>query len=361
MEGLEVNPGWWRGRRVFVTGHTGFKGAWLSLWLQRLGADVTGYSLAPPSQPNLFETADVARGMRSISGDVRDASRVAAALSDARSSVVFHLAAQSLVRTSYLEPLATYETNVIGTGNVLQAIAGDAGVRAAVMVTSDKCYAPAPDARRHREDDALGGNSPYAASKAAAELVTSGYRGVLAAAASVAVVATARAGNVIGGGDWARDRLVPDVISAFIARKPARVRNPKAVRPWQHVLDPLEGYLTLAERLCEEGAPFAEAWNFGPAEDHERPVGALADFLAERWGDGASWQHSDDGGTGLREEPELRLDSSKAAQRLGWRAHIPLEPALGSVVEWHKSQRAGANPRDLVEADIERLRVAAVP
>lgn len=357
-----MNASWWRGKRVFVTGHTGFKGAWLCLWLRRLGAAVTGYSLAPPTHPNLFDEARVGDGMRSCEGDVRDTKRLAEAMHGAKPVVVFHLAAQSLVRTSYAEPLQTYATNVIGTANLLEAVRGSQDVRAAVVVTSDKCYAPAAAGRRHREDDPLGGDDPYAASKAAAELVTAGYRGALTAHGSRAVVASARAGNVIGGGDWARDRLVPDLIAAFSAQEPARVRNPDAVRPWQHVLDPLEGYLTLAERLCDEGARFAEAWNFGPPEDHELPVRALADGLRDRWGEGARWQVEDESEQlRRRENPELRLDSGKAAQRLGWRTRIPLEAALDSIARWHKAFGAGGDPRELVESDFERLRGALVP
>jgi CDP-glucose 4,6-dehydratase len=349
----------WQGKRVLVTGHTGFKGGWLAIWLRRMGAEVAGYALPPEGDPNLFAAARVGEGIAHVEGDLRDGERLAAAFAAHRPEVVFHLAAQSLVRRGYREPVETFDVNVLGTARLLEAVRGCPDTRAVVVVTTDKCYDNREWEWGYRETDALGGRDPYAASKACAELVTSAYRAsYLPGDGDRAVaVATARAGNVIGGGDWAEDRLVPDLLAAFAAGRPALVRSPDAVRPWQHVLDPLAGYLALAERLWTGGAGFAEGWNFGPDERDARPVAWVADRLAAAWGGGASWER--DPQPGPHEATWLRLDASRARERLGWRPRLALGEALDWVVEWHRAWHrsrgaAGADARAATEEQIER-------
>jgi CDP-glucose 4,6-dehydratase len=354
LESVVVTPGFWDGRRVFITGHTGFKGAWLSLWLDKLGAKIVGYALPPPTTPNLFELADVARSVQSLKEDVQDLERLKAAIREAAPEIVFHLAAQSLVRLSYSDPVRTFSTNVAGTVNVLEACRGAPALRAVVVVTSDKCYEENATGLPYKESDHLGGHDPYAASKACAETVTAAYRrSFLGAAGSRIAVATARSGNVIGGGDWAADRLITDLISAFTAGKRPRLRNPRATRPWQHVLEPLSGYLMLAERLCTDGEPYAEAWNFGPAPTSTATVQAIADRVAEFWGAGAKWELDPE--PQPREAPLLALDASKAQQRLGWRPRIDLDTALAWTVSWYKSWHQGGNARKLVDEQIGRF------
>lgn len=347
MEDLVVSPEFWRRKRVFVTGHTGFKGGWLCLWLQDLGAEVTGYALDPPTKPSLFEEARVAEGMHSIIGDVRDAAALQKAILESNAEIVFHLAAQPLVRESYTAPVETYSINVMGTVHLLEALRNSQSVKAAVIVTTDKCYENREWVWGYREEEPLGGRDPYSSSKACAELITTAYRksyfSAGAHAARNVAVATARAGNVIGGGDWAKDRLVPDLLAAFATRSPAHIRNPGAIRPWQHVLEPLHGYLCLAERLYVSGGEFAEAWNFGPKEDDARPVSWIADRLADLWGPPAVWEaavckH-------LFETTYLRLDSSKARIQLNWRPAFDLERALQLTIEWFRSQIASEDMR----------------
>jgi len=356
-----MTTAFWMGRRVFVTGHTGFKGGWLCIWLQRLGADVAGYALAPLTRPNLFEAANIHQGMKSNVGDVGDVAQLTAQIHEHKPEVIFHLAAQPLVRRSYEAPLETYATNVLGTANVLDAVRATEGVRAVVVVTSDKCYDLRPRRERYREDDALGGHDPYSTSKAAAEFVVAGYRASFWGDKSVAApaVATARSGNVIGGGDWSTDRLVPDLIAAFSRGHAAHVREPDAIRPWQHVLDPIRGYVCLAQRLCEDdGARFAEAWNFGPPASNEQRVADVADEAAKIWGAKAGWQR--DTSEHPHEAKSLRLDSSKAAGRLGWQAQISLRGALEHTITWHRQFAAGADARTLMIADIDALAMHAV-
>jgi CDP-glucose 4,6-dehydratase len=344
-----MNPSFWRDRRVFLTGHTGFKGSWLALWLRVLGARVTGFALPPPTNPSLFELAGVGHDMRSVLGDVRDAEALSRAMREADAEVVLHLAAQPLVRASYDAPLETFSTNVMGTANLLEAVRRSPGVRSVVIVTTDKCYENREQPWGYREADPLGGHDPYSSSKACTELVVSSFRAsYFATAASgghAAAIATARAGNVIGGGDWAAERLVPDLLAAFEAGVPATIRHPGAVRPWQHVLEPLRGYLELAERLHTGGQAYAEAWNFGPGEDDAQPVAWIADTLAGLWGRGASWQAP--AGLHPHETHCLRLDSSKARARLGWRPAMRLPDALASVAEWALARKAGADLRTL--------------
>ncbi|HPF58170.1 MAG TPA: CDP-glucose 4,6-dehydratase [Candidatus Competibacteraceae bacterium] len=334
-----MTPDFWQGRRVLVTGHTGFKGGWLCLWLQRLGAKVTGYALTPPTQPSLFETARIGKGMHSILGDIRDFDALRAAVAACRPEVIFHLAAQPLVVSSYQQPVVTYATNVMGTVHLLEAVHQIGNVRAVVNVTSDKCYANREWLWGYRENEPMGGDDPYSSSKGCAELVTAAYRASFFSPADYAqhgvALASARAGNVIGGGDWAAHRLIPDLIRAFQTGRAVPIRCPEAVRPWQHVLEPLSGYLTLAERLFIEGPAFAEGWNFGPAEADARPVQWLVDRLAVLWGNGATWK--------LDEEPHpheahyLKLDCAKTQTHLGWTPRWNLEEALAKAIEWYQS------------------------
>lgn len=349
----------WAGRKVFLTGHTGFKGAWLALWLGRLGARVTGYALQPPSAPSLFELARVREGMRSVIADVRDPGRLVQEMSGAEPEVVFHLAAQSLVRHSYAEPVETYAVNVMGTANVLDAVRRVPSVRTAVIVTTDKCYENLETTRGYRESDRLGGHDPYSNSKACAELVTQSFRDSFFSGAKAGGVgiASARAGNVIGGGDWAADRLLPDFVRAIVAGRPVRVRRPEAVRPWQHVLDPLSGYLRLAERLLADGKRWGEGWNFGPDESDARNVRWVVERFTQLWGDGARWEA--DPGPHPHEAGMLRLDISKARERLGWRPTWDIERALERTVAWYRAQAKGGDARELALAQIEDFEMAS--
>lgn len=344
-----TTPSFWRGRRVFLTGHTGFKGSWLSLWLQSLGAELRGYSLAAPTTPALFHEARVAQGMESLEGDIRDAAALREALASFRPEVVIHMAAQPLVRLSYAEPVDTYATNVMGTVHLLEAVRACDSVRAVVNVTTDKCYDNREWVWGYRETDPMGGFDPYSSSKGCAELVTSAYRQSFLQHGHAAL-ASARAGNVIGGGDWALDRLVPDILRAFEKGEPVMLRNPQATRPWQHVLEPLSGYLALAERLFADGQAFAEGWNFGPADRDARPVAWIVRHLADTWGDGARWTVQAD--AQLHEAQYLKLDCSKAHQRLQWTPRWPLENALERIVRWHRAWLAGSDLRAACLADI---------
>jgi CDP-glucose 4,6-dehydratase len=349
VEGLALNADFWRGRQVLITGHTGFKGSWLCLWLERLGAQVTGLSIEPPTDPCLFDVARVKTGMTDIRLDIRDPSAVLAAFDRARPSVVFHLAAQPLVRASYESPLETFSTNVMGTAHVLEAVRRCSAVTAAVIVTSDKCYENREIDHAYAEHEPLGGHDPYSSSKACAELVASAYRRSFLSADS-GKVATARAGNVIGGGDWAADRLLPDLMRAFAAGTSAPIRNPAAVRPWQHVLEPLSGYLRLAEKLDEHGAPFADAWNFGPMPSDTRSVEDVVSNAAKEWGSDARW--CTDQATHPHEAKLLRLDASKARTRLGWQPYWTVETAVRETVRWYKEFARGADMRGLTLAQI---------
>jgi CDP-glucose 4,6-dehydratase len=345
MEGLVIDPAFWRGRRVFLTGHTGFKGAWLSLVLNSFGAKVFGFARAPKTERDIFCAAGVAGDVQHRIGDVCELLGLQDAIRDANPEIVVHMAAQSLVRPSYADPVETYATNVMGTVNLLEAVRQAPGVRAVVVVTSDKCYENAGQVRGYRETDPLGGHDPYSSSKGCAEIVASAYRRSFFHGETAAQVATVRAGNVIGGGDWSQDRLVPDAITAFLGGEPLLVRNPQAVRPWQHVLDPVMAYLLLAERLAMDGATFAEAWNFGPTAASEVAVKQIVDGLADRWGSGAAWQA--DGGKHPHEAAYLKLDCSKAAERLVWRPLVGLERSLALTVDWYKAQQRGDDMRAL--------------
>ena len=329
-----VNPDFWRGKRVLITGHTGFKGGWLSLWLQSLGAELQGLALAPPTTPSLFVEAKVGAGMASTIGDIRDYETVRACIAAFKPEILIHMAAQPLVRLSYTEPVVTYATNVMGTVHVLEAARHAGSVRAIVNVTTDKCYENREWVWGYREDEPMGGYDPYSNSKGCSELVTSAYRRSFFQHSGMAL-GSARAGNVIGGGDWAADRLVPDILRAFERGLAVDIRNPNSTRPWQHVLEPLGGYLTLAERLFQDGQAFAEAWNFGPRDEDARPVGWIVKKMVALWGQDASWQADD--ATHPHEASALKLDISKARQRLNWAPRWNLELALQSIVDWHRA------------------------
>jgi CDP-glucose 4,6-dehydratase len=344
-----MNAQFWRGRRVLVTGHTGFKGSWLCLWLASLGAEVHGYALSPPTDPALFDVAKVGDLLAASKiADVRDCEALSAAVGCARPEVVFHLAAQPLVRYSYRAPVETYAVNVMGTVHLLEAVRQNDCVRAVVSVTTDKCYENREWPWGYRENEPLGGHDPYSSSKACAELVSAAYRASFLAESGVAL-ATARAGNVIGGGDWAADRLLPDFLRAIDAGETLTIRSPGAIRPWQHVLEPLSGYLALAEALVESRTQAAEAWNFGPVDDDARPVGWILDHLAARVPE-LRWQC--DSAPQPHEANYLKLDSSKARSRLGWAPRWRLDKALDMTVTWHRAWRQGDDMRALSLAQI---------
>jgi len=337
----------WENRRVYLTGHTGFKGSWMSLWLASLGATVHGYALAPERDPNLFTDARVAGSVEHEVGDIRNLAEMERSIAAFKPEVVFHMAAQPLVRRSYLNPIETYSTNVMGTAHVLDAIRRVPSVRAVVIITTDKCYENREWLWGYREEDRLGGFDPYSNSKACAELVAAAYRNSYFPPARFAehkvALATARAGNVIGGGDWSEDRLIPDLVRGFLSGKPVLIRNPQAIRPWQHVLEPLAGYITLAEHLLQKGAGFASAWNFGPAEEDAWPVSRIADAIAAAWGNDAKWVHET--AENPHEAGYLKLDASKARALLGWRPVLPIDSALRWLVEWFVAWRQGEDMR----------------
>lgn len=351
LEGLVTVPAtqFWKSKRVFLTGHTGFKGSWLALWLQHLGADVTGYALDPPTEPSLFHKADVAACMRSAIGDVRDAATLNSIMQSAQPEIVFHLAAQPLVRHSYTDPVGTYEINVLGTIHLLEAVRKAPSVRAVVVITTDKCYENKEWIWPYRETDPLGGYDPYSSSKACAEIVTSSWRNSFFNPEKYAehkvAVASARAGNVIGGGDWASDRLIADIVRAFSNGKTLEIRNPAATRPWQHVLEPLRGYLTLAEKLYADGPRYASAWNFGPRYTDAQPVEWIVRYLSAKWGSAAQWKI--DAHEHVHEAQMLKLDWSKAHAALGWEPVFSLPEALDYTFDWYHRESAGSRAREL--------------
>ncbi|NCP14029.1 MAG: CDP-glucose 4,6-dehydratase [Sphingomonadales bacterium] len=332
-----VDRQYWAGRRVLVTGHTGFKGAWLSLWLSELGAEVTGLSLRA-DDPSLFRQIGAESLVRHIEGDIRNAALVDAVVADAQPQTVFHLAAQPLVRLSYDEPRETFATNVQGTAHVLDACRRVTGLEAIVAVTSDKCYHNNEWVWPYRETDALGGHDPYSASKAAAEIVIASYRQSFFSGEGSALLASVRAGNVIGGGDWAHDRLVPDIVRAIVAGEAVKIRSPHAVRPWQHVFEALGGYLMIAQHLANGEARFATAWNFGPSPSDARPVSWIVERMIARWGSG-SYELTGNGGR--HEAGLLKLDCSKAQAELGWRPAFDLNATIDRIIDWHKAHAAG--------------------
>jgi CDP-glucose 4,6-dehydratase len=351
-------PPFWRDRRVLVTGHTGFKGSWLSLWLERLGARVTGFAGGAPTSPSLYELARVGEGAETIGGDVRDYEAVERAVRGARPEVVIHMAGQPLVRRSYEDPVGTYATNLMGTVHVLEAARRCGDVRVLVVVTSDKCYENRESAGSYREYEPMGGDDPYSSSKGCAELATAAYRASFGREPEAPAIASARAANVIGGGDWAPDRLVPDVVAAALEGHPVTIRNPDAVRPWQHVLNALSGYLLLAEALWES-REYAEAWNFGPEERDALPVRALVERLSQEWGEEIRWEPAPD--SGPPEEGVLKLDSSKARARLGWEPRWGLDDAVRSIVRFYRGFANGEDPRALVTSQIDAFHAGEPP
>lgn len=355
MAGLAMNPTFWAGRRVLLTGHTGFKGGWLALWLQRLGAEVIGVALPPPTVPSLFELARVGDDMRSIIADVRDAAAVLAAVEDCQPEIVIHMAAQSLVRAGYADPVMTYATNVMGSVHVLEAVRRVECVRVLLNVTTDKCYENREWYWGYRESEPLGGYDPYSSSKACAELVTAAYRSSYLShrrpGSAGTAVSTARAGNVIGGGDWAQDRLVPDVMRALLAGSPVDIRRPRAIRPWQHVLEPLCGYLMLIEKMWHDGTNFSEAWNFGPYEDDAQPVGWIVERLAAAW-DVPLKVNFEQTGADMHEAAWLKLDCAKARARLGWAPRWRVGRAIDEIAAWYRAYAQGADMREFTVSQI---------
>lgn len=353
--------GFYSGKKIFITGHTGFKGSWLCLWLHALGAKVAGYALAPPTEPNLFGLAKVEETLQSShEADIRDLETLRQAIQAFGPEIVIHMAAQPLVRESYLDPVGTYAVNVMGTVHLLEAVRHTYGVRAVLNVTTDKCYENREWIWGYREDEAMGGYDPYSSSKACSELVTSAYRRSffttegepLSGAASFPCVASARAGNVIGGGDWGLDRLVPDCMRALLTGAPIAIRNPGAIRPWQHVIEPLCGYLFLIKRLVEDGPRFASAWNFGPGENDAAPVERVVQSLCEKWGSPGAY--TIDGGPHPHEAHHLKLDCSKSRTLLGWQPRWGLQQAIHATVEWTRAYQRGADMKDLCLQQIEQ-------
>jgi len=351
-----INRSFWKGRRVFITGHTGFKGSWLSLWLLELGAEITGYALIPPTKPSLFEQAKLATSFKSIFADLRDYPSLKSAITECQPEVVIHMAAQSVVRRGYEDPIETYSSNVMGTVHLFEALRQLGHQCVVVNVTSDKCYANKEWVWGYRENESLGGHDPYSNSKACAELVMSAYCdsffSVKHQGGIRTAVASARAGNVIGGGDWTSDQLIPDLLRSFLAGKPCLIRSPSAIRPWQFVLEPLRGYLMLAERLAQDAQQCGSAWNFGPKEPDAKPVSWIAERMVGLWGNGASWKN--DTAVHPKEAHYLKLDVSKANAELGWEPVVPLATALEWIVEWYRGFETASDLRSITQAQIQR-------
>lgn len=335
-----VTPAFWKGKKIFLTGHTGFKGSWLALWLQSMGAEVKGFALTPPTTPALFGEARVGQGMQSELGDIRDLQAVTQSMISFNPDLLVHMAAQPLVRLSYSKPVETYATNVMGSLHVLEAARQCPNLRAIVNVTTDKCYENREWEWGYREDEPMGGHDPYSNSKGCVELLTSAYRkSFFNNISHAAALSSVRAGNVIGGGDWAEDRLIPDILRAFEKGQPVVIRNPQATRPWQHALEPLSGYLVLAEHLWNHGQDFAQGWNFGPRDEDVRPVEWILNHMVETWGAGASWQL--DPNPQPHEARYLKLDISKARARLHWSPTWDLETTLARIINWHRAWLRG--------------------
>jgi CDP-glucose 4,6-dehydratase len=363
MESLAMNQKFWRGKRVFLTGHTGFKGSWLSLWLQSLGAELTGYALNPSTNPSLFDVANVASGMKSVIGDVREFNSLKKAMQEANPEIVIHMAAQPLVRYSYLNPVETYAINVMGSVHLLEAVRNTKGIKAVINVTSDKCYDNREWVWGYRENEAMGGYDPYSNSKGCAELVTGAYRTSFFNPKSYqehgVAIASARAGNVIGGGDWACDRLIPDFIRAIVAGETVIIRSPNAIRPWQHVLEPLSGYLLLAENLYTHGDRFAEAWNFGPRDSDARSVEWIISRLLSYWGEGASFK-VDTSAANFHEAHFLKLDCNKARTQLGWKSKWDVTETIKRICDWHKAHLVNRNMRNYILDEIMQYQSNAI-
>ena len=338
-----MNKEFWKGKRVFLTGHTGFKGGWTVLWLMKLGATVKGYALEPSTTPSLFEVANVEKGIESEIGDIRDLDRLKKSLCDFSPEIVIHMAAQPLVRLSYQDPVGTYQTNIMGTINLLESVRSCDSVRVVLNVTTDKCYDNKEWIWGYRENESIGGRDPYSSSKGCSELITSAYRSSFFGSDSKVSLASARAGNVIGGGDWSQDRLIPDALKAFSVKEPVFIRNPMATRPWQHVLEPISGYLVLCEHLYVNGMRYAEGWNFGPKDDDVKSVGDVMDYLVSIWPAAVSWRL--DGSEQPHEAQMLHLDISKAKAMLGWTPAWSLSLALRQITAWHQAFMEGSDMR----------------
>ncbi|MCL4125783.1 UNVERIFIED_CONTAM: hypothetical protein GTU68_036908 [Idotea baltica] len=347
----KVNASFWKNKKVFLTGHTGFKGSWLALWLQYFGAEVKGYSLEPYTIPDLFSKARISENMISEIGDIRDLKKISKSMQDFNPDILIHMAAQPLVRYSYKNPVETYQTNVLGTVNVLEAARRCSNLKSIVSVTTDKCYENKEWAWGYRENESMGGHDPYSSSKGCAELVTSAYRKSFFSENNSPNLASARAGNVIGGGDWSDDRLIPDILKAFEKKEPVVIRNPLSTRPWQHVLEPLSGYLVLAEALYEDSS-FAEGWNFGPRDEDCRPVNWILDKMVTKWGDGASWEL--DKNNNPHEAGFLKLDISKAKNRLKWEPKWQLNTTLDLIVDWQQNYLSGSDMNDICLQEIKK-------
>jgi len=354
-----MNPLFWKGKRVFVTGHTGFKGGWLCLWLKQLGAEVTGYALETATEPSLFAVADVADGMNSIIGDIRDREKLAQAILAAKPEVVIHMAAQALVRYSYHHPVETYETNVMGTVNLMEGIRQSDSVKSVLVVTSDKCYENQEREEGYREEEPMGGYDPYSNSKGCTELVVSAYRQSFFDGGKQVAIATGRAGNVIGGGDWSEERLIPDMVRAFTAGESVVIRSPDAVRPWQHVFDALHGYLLLLERMADDPESFSQAWNFGPADDDARDVAWIVEQFGSAWG-GAQWHiEAEAKAEALHEAHLLKLDCSKARRELNWRPVLAIEQALKWTAEWYRAYYSGNDGKMTSQRQLDQFQQMA--
>jgi CDP-glucose 4,6-dehydratase len=356
MEGMGITL-FWKNKRVLITGHTGFKGSWISLWLQQLGAEVIGYSLEPPTSPSMFDLAGIGDGMTSIIGDIRDYKNLEKIVNKYRPEIILHMAAQALVRRSYQDPTGTIEANVMGTVNILNTARAVDTVRVVTVVTSDKCYENQEWVWGYRETDPMGGHDPYSASKGCAEIVTAAFRDSYFDPKKFkehgVAIASVRAGNVIGGGDWAEDRLIPDIVRSIVDGKPVFIRYPHAIRPWQHVLDPLNGYMRLMEKLWEDGELYGGAWNFGPSNDYIMPVGQLTERIVELWGAGASWEK--DEGNHPHEANYLKLDCSKARSELSWKPKLDLIKTVDWTVDWYKGHFDKKDARSLTLEQINEF------
>jgi CDP-glucose 4,6-dehydratase len=345
-----MNPNFWKQKKVLITGHTGFKGSWMSLWLQELGAIVAGYSNGVPTDPSLFEIANVGEDMKSIVADVRDIDKVKEEILKFKPEIVIHMAAQSLVQGSYDDPVETFSTNIMGTVNLFEAVRVSESTKVVINVTSDKCYEERELDRGFKETDPLGGYDPYSSSKGCSELITSAYRNSFFKKNSNIALASVRAGNVIGGGDWAKDRLIPDIIKGILKNEVIRIRNPNFVRHWQHVLDPLNGYMTLVEKLWNDGNKFAESWNFGPIDNNAKPVSWILEKFNQFWSNGIEWKL--DNKEFNHENKFLKLDSSKSNTKLDWSSKIDLEVAIKLIVEWYTEFKNGGNMKEISKEQI---------
>jgi CDP-glucose 4,6-dehydratase len=353
LEKLTLNRNFWKNKKVFITGHTGFKGSWLSLWLQDCGAILQGYALGPNTKQNLFDAASICNGMKSMIGDIRNLESLSKSMRNFAPDIVIHMAAQPLVKLSYDDPVKTYSTNVMGTVNVLESVRATSSVKAVVNVTTDKCYKNKEWIWGYREYDEMGGHDPYSNSKGCAELVTSAYRNSFFKYPGAAAIASARAGNIIGGGDWAKDRLIPDIFKSFENKEPVLVRNPSAIRPWQHVLEPISGYLLLAEQLYIHGETYSGGWNFGPNDEDVKPVSYIVEYLTSRWGKGVRWKH--DEAKHPQEAILLKLDITKAKNLLKWKPKWSLNQTLDHTVSWQKEYLNGGNIKKITLEQINQF------